>query len=105
MVRRGDEWCVVVMNGASWGRMVRLGDEWCVLVTNGTAAEDMCLLALCHHRIMTFGTFGFWAGYLGRGTTLYPDLEYPDAPYMLTRARYTHARVTSFIPVPFYPQR
>ncbi|XP_018008646.2 uncharacterized protein LOC108666313 [Hyalella azteca] len=76
-----------------------------VVVTNGTAAEDMCLLALCHHRIMTFGTFGFWAGYLGRGTTLYPDLEYPDAPYMLTRARYTHARVTSFIPVPFYPQR
>src|SRR5206468_3243249 len=31
---------------------------------NKTAEEDMALLAMCNHTIMTVGTFGWWAGYL-----------------------------------------
>ncbi|KAK3585722.1 hypothetical protein CHS0354_020290 [Potamilus streckersoni] len=33
--------------------------------------EDLCILALCEHVIQTVGTFGWWAAYLSRGTSLY----------------------------------
>ncbi|KAF2348139.1 Glycosyl transferase family 11 [Trinorchestia longiramus] len=73
-----------------------------VYVSNGTAPEDMCLLSLCQHNIITFGTFGFWAGYMSGGTTLYPHLKYPHAQYILTRELYNTARLSRFVPVPFY---
>jgi hypothetical protein len=28
---------------------------------------DLALLAACNHTILTYGTFGFWAGFLAGG--------------------------------------
>ena len=33
--------------------------------------EDLAILSLCNHTIMTVGTFGWWAGYLSGGITIY----------------------------------
>lgn len=34
---------------------------------------DLALLALCNHTIMTYGTYGFWGGYLSGGEVVYFD--------------------------------
>ena len=36
-----------------------------------SAEVDLALLSLCDHMIMTVGTFGWWAGWLSNGTTVY----------------------------------
>lgn len=53
-------------------------------------ADDLALLSLCDHNIMTVGTFGFWAAFLaggeniyfahpfGRGTGLYDGFSHED---------------------------
>ena len=33
--------------------------------------QDLALLSQCNHTIMTVGTFGWWAGYLAGGITVY----------------------------------
>ncbi|XP_054715319.1 galactoside alpha-(1,2)-fucosyltransferase 1-like [Uloborus diversus] len=33
--------------------------------------HDLALLAECNHTIMTYGTYGFWGGYLSGGTVVY----------------------------------
>lgn len=38
---------------------------------NRTAAEDLALLVACNHTIMTVGTYGWWAGFLAGGKTIY----------------------------------
>ncbi|XP_014668561.1 PREDICTED: galactoside 2-alpha-L-fucosyltransferase 2-like [Priapulus caudatus] len=47
----------------------------------GHAAEvDLAVLSSCNHTIMTQGSFGWWAGYLAGGETLYfSDYFQPDA--------------------------
>jgi hypothetical protein len=32
-----------------------------------TVGRDLALLAACNHTILTYGTFGFWAGFLAGG--------------------------------------
>ncbi len=34
-----------------------------------TLGMDLALLAACNHTILTYGTFGFWAGFLAGGGT------------------------------------
>jgi len=34
-------------------------------------AEDLAILRSCNHTIMSVGSFGWWAGYLAGGTTVY----------------------------------
>ena len=33
---------------------------------------DLCLLAMCNHSIIDYGTFGLWAGLLAGGQILLP---------------------------------
>ncbi|ESO86084.1 hypothetical protein LOTGIDRAFT_167590 [Lottia gigantea] len=43
-----------------------------VIFVNSTRREvDMAVLTLCDHFIMTVGTFGWWAGFLSKGTVIY----------------------------------
>jgi len=35
------------------------------------AEEDLAILGACNHTIMTVGTYGWWAGYLTSGITIY----------------------------------
>lgn len=39
--------------------------------TSFTAGEDLAALAMCHHMIVTVGTFGWWAGFLTNGEVLH----------------------------------
>lgn len=63
---------------------------WCQQNLNSTARKiyfsknhsdivDMGLLASCDHTILTVGTFGWWAGFLAHGDTIYYK-DYPQ-PY------------------------
>ncbi|XP_018020284.1 galactoside alpha-(1,2)-fucosyltransferase 2 [Hyalella azteca] len=69
-------------------------------ISQGSAVEDMCMLTLCHHHIITLGTYGFWTGFLGPGITIYPQLD-PDSGYPFTKSFYGAAGLANFIPMPF----
>ncbi|XP_047737531.1 galactoside 2-alpha-L-fucosyltransferase Sec1-like [Hyalella azteca] len=65
----------------------------------GSASEDMHLLTLCNHTIITFGSYGFWAGFLGPGWTAYPDLNFTGALYIFSRHFYEAAYLEDFVPI------
>jgi len=44
--------------------------------TGRSAGEDLALLSSCDHTIMSTGTYGWWAAWLAKGTTVY----YADWP-------------------------
>ena len=43
---------------------------------DNNAGQDMAIMAACDHVIMSTGTFGWWAGFLAKGSTVY-FLEWP----------------------------
>jgi hypothetical protein len=48
-----------------------------------TLGMDLALLAACNHTILTYGTFGFWAGFLaggGNGKRILPQEKVVFAP-------------------------
>ena len=59
----------------------------------------MALLSQCNHSIITFGSFGFWTGYLSDGITIYPDAT-TTVPYTFSRKLYEAADITNFVPLP-----
>ncbi|XP_067672492.1 galactoside alpha-(1,2)-fucosyltransferase 2-like [Haliotis asinina] len=44
-------------------------------VTGGSAIVDMAVMARCDHLIQTVGTYGWWSGFLNRGSVVY--YKYP----------------------------
>ncbi len=38
---------------------------------HGTGYEDLCSLSLCNHTIISYGTFGWWAGFLTGGQVVF----------------------------------
>ena len=57
--------------------------EWCkqhlhnVIISNFTnPGDDLALLSICDHVVVTLGTFGWWGAWLSGGTTVYFD-RYP----------------------------
>ncbi len=53
-------------------RKARLDIIFCKFMNEGfsfisTLGMDLALLAACNHTILTYGTFGFWAGFLAGG--------------------------------------
>ncbi|XP_029441412.1 galactoside 2-alpha-L-fucosyltransferase 2-like [Rhinatrema bivittatum] len=78
---------VVTSNGMQWckenidtskGDVYFSGDGM-----ESSPGKDFALLAHCNHTIMTIGTFGYWAGYLARGETVYlTNFTLPDSPFM-----------------------
>jgi galactoside 2-L-fucosyltransferase 1/2 len=42
-----------------------------VMSREHTTEQDLAILSACNHTIMTVGTYGWWAGYLAGGTTVY----------------------------------
>ncbi|XP_068099105.1 galactoside alpha-(1,2)-fucosyltransferase 2-like [Hyperolius riggenbachi] len=63
-------------------------------------ARDFALLVHCNHTIMTIGTFGYWAGYLAGGETIYlTNFTLPDSPF-LDIFRYEAAYLPEWIGIP-----
>ncbi|XP_028929695.1 galactoside alpha-(1,2)-fucosyltransferase 1 [Ornithorhynchus anatinus] len=78
---------VVTSNGMAWcrenidssrGDVVFAGDG-----AEGSPGRDFALLMQCNHTVMTIGTFGFWAGYLAGGETVYlANFTLPDSEFL-----------------------
>jgi len=58
-----------------------------------THGQDMATMSLCDHVIMSSGTFGWWGGWLAKGTTIY----YRDWP------KNESALAKLFVKEDFYP--
>src|SRR6218665_1673996 len=65
---------------------------------NHTAGEDLALLSMCDHVIMSTGTFGWWAAWLAKGTTIY----YSDWPREGS-GLYAHFKREDFFPPNWIP--
>ncbi|KAM4650892.1 galactoside alpha-(1,2)-fucosyltransferase 2-like [Discoglossus pictus] len=62
--------------------------------------RDFALLAHCNHTVMTIGTFGYWAGYLAGGETVYlTNFTLPDSPF-LKLFKYEAAFLPEWIGIP-----
>ncbi|GFS85313.1 galactoside alpha-(1,2)-fucosyltransferase 1 [Nephila pilipes] len=73
--------------------------DWCrkhlsqfgILTTPDSAgpAQDLSLLMECNHTIMTYGTYGFWGGFLSGGEVVYfTDFLKPDTNFAQNYFRY-----------------
>ncbi|XP_029440308.1 galactoside 2-alpha-L-fucosyltransferase 2-like [Rhinatrema bivittatum] len=73
----GIGWCKENIN-ASRGDVYFSGDG-----VESSPGKDFALLAHCNHTIMTIGTFGYWAGYLAGGETVYlTNFTLPDSEFL-----------------------
>ncbi|XP_078507081.1 galactoside alpha-(1,2)-fucosyltransferase 2-like [Lissotriton helveticus] len=73
----GMQWCKENID-ASKGDVYFLDDG-----IESTSGKDFALLAHCNHTIMTIGTFGYWAGYLAGGETVYlTNFTLPESPFL-----------------------
>jgi Glycosyl transferase family 11 len=53
-------------------RRVTMSYSFSIVYSTGHSAwEDLAILSHCNHTIMTVGTFGWWAGFLSGGITVY----------------------------------
>ncbi|XP_067825334.1 galactoside alpha-(1,2)-fucosyltransferase 2-like [Heptranchias perlo] len=65
-----------------------------------SAAQDFSILAHCNHTIMTIGTFGFWAGYLAGGETIYlTNFTLPESEFLKV-FKYEAAFLPQWIGIP-----
>ncbi|XP_072343311.1 galactoside alpha-(1,2)-fucosyltransferase 2-like [Scyliorhinus torazame] len=78
---------VVTSNGMDWSKEnidkskgdVFFSDD----AKQSSPADDIAILAHCNHTIMTVGTFGYWAGYLAGGETIYlTNFTLPESPFL-----------------------
>ena len=73
---------IVASDGPTWcsKQPFFLADDVRVVTEKHTPAVDMAILAGCDHMVMTVGTFGWWAAYLGAdangGEVVYYDSEF-----------------------------
>ncbi|KAL4238447.1 glycosyltransferase 11 [Mactra antiquata] len=50
-----------------------------------SAADDIALMSLCNHMIVTYGTFGWWGAWLANGTTVYLPEKYIEPVKVLPK--------------------
>lgn len=62
---------IAASNDINWlhGKLGK--EENIYFLENNQPVIDMAILSLCHHVIMSSGTFGWWAGWMSRGTVVY----------------------------------
>jgi galactoside 2-L-fucosyltransferase 1/2 len=90
---------VVCSDDMSWAQVnfptllsnVTVSDGHCkpevTFSANLNAVQDMAILVMCNHTLMTVGTYGWWSAYLAGGVTVYCD-KYPpgdNANLMISR--------------------
>ncbi|XP_061182542.1 galactoside alpha-(1,2)-fucosyltransferase 2-like [Saccostrea echinata] len=62
---------VVGSNDIEWSKRALATEKNVYYSTGNSAAEDMALLSLANHTIMSVGTFGWWIGWMARGITIF----------------------------------
>ncbi|XP_072343304.1 galactoside alpha-(1,2)-fucosyltransferase 2-like isoform X2 [Scyliorhinus torazame] len=78
---------VVTSNGMDWSKENIDKSKGDVFFSDdpkqSSPADDIAILAHCNHTIMTVGTFGYWAGYLAGGETIYlTNFTLPESPFL-----------------------
>ncbi|XP_038635839.1 galactoside alpha-(1,2)-fucosyltransferase 2-like [Scyliorhinus canicula] len=78
---------VVTSNGIDWSKENIDNSKGDVFFSDdpkqSSPADDIAILAHCNHTIMTVGTFGYWAGYLAGGETIYlTNFTLPESPFL-----------------------
>ncbi|KAG8179532.1 hypothetical protein JTE90_025759 [Oedothorax gibbosus] len=64
---------IAVSDDRSWCRQNLARHGILTAPDSPSAAHDLSLLAECNHTIMTYGTYGFWGGFLSGGDVVYFD--------------------------------
>ncbi|XP_072343314.1 galactoside alpha-(1,2)-fucosyltransferase 2-like isoform X2 [Scyliorhinus torazame] len=77
----------VTSNGMDWSKENIDNSKGDVFFSDdpkqSSPADDIAILAHCNHTIMTVGTFGYWAGYLAGGETIYlTNFTLPESPFL-----------------------
>ncbi|XP_069804059.1 galactoside alpha-(1,2)-fucosyltransferase 2-like [Dendropsophus ebraccatus] len=95
---------IVTSNGMDWCKEninTTLGDiHFSGDGIEASPTRDFALLAHCNHTIMTIGTFGYWAGYLAGGETIYlSNFTLPDSEF-LKIFKYEAAYLPKWIGIP-----
>ncbi|XP_044133462.1 galactoside alpha-(1,2)-fucosyltransferase 2-like [Bufo gargarizans] len=95
---------IVTSNGMDWCKKnidTTLGDvHFSGDGKESSPTDDFALLAHCNHTIMTIGTFGYWAGYLAKGETIYlSNFTLPDSKF-LKIFKYEAAFLPDWIGIP-----
>lgn len=62
---------VVGSNDIDWSRKALDGEKNVYFSTGNAAAEDIALLSLANHTIISIGTYGWWIGWMAQGTCVY----------------------------------
>ncbi|XP_061181961.1 galactoside alpha-(1,2)-fucosyltransferase 2-like [Saccostrea echinata] len=62
---------IVGSNDLEWSKKALANETNVYYSTGNSAAEDIALLSLANHTIMSVGTFGWWIGWMARGTSIY----------------------------------
>ena len=44
------------------------------LIPPCSIGHDMAVMSLCNHTILSYGTFGYWSGFLAGGSVIEPQL-------------------------------
>ncbi|XP_075696955.1 galactoside alpha-(1,2)-fucosyltransferase 2-like [Rhinoderma darwinii] len=90
----GMDWCKENIN-TTLGDVHFSGDS-----EESSPTHDFALLAHCNHTIMTIGTFGYWAGYLARGETIYlSNYTLPESDFLKV-FKYEAAFLPDWIGIP-----
>ncbi|XP_062615902.1 galactoside alpha-(1,2)-fucosyltransferase 2-like [Saccostrea cucullata] len=62
---------IVGSNDIGWSKKALANETSVYYSTGNSPAEDMALLSLANHTIMSVGTFGWWIGWMARGTSIF----------------------------------
>ncbi|XP_078080090.1 galactoside alpha-(1,2)-fucosyltransferase 2-like [Mustelus asterias] len=94
----------VTSNGMDWSKQNINNSKGDVFFSDdpkqSSPANDIAILAHCNHTIMTVGTFGYWAGYLAGGETIYlANFTLPESPF-LKLFKYEAAFLPQWIGIP-----
>jgi len=72
----GDVQFFVVSNDIPWCKKQSFFKATHLVSEKHTAAQDMAILAICDHVIISIGTFGWWGGLLSGGEVVYNAKEF-----------------------------
>lgn len=82
----GDVAFVIASDDRKWcKRMLEQPVNDVIVSSSGSQGEDMALLTLSSHMIISLGTYGFWAGMLSKGSVTFPLNVGRKREYFLTR--------------------
>ncbi|CAH1796330.1 unnamed protein product [Owenia fusiformis] len=62
---------IICSDTPSWTKEIFRSQADAYFCPGRSPASDLAILSNCDHTIMSVGTFGFWAGWLVNGTTIY----------------------------------